>query len=148
MRLYGAAGDRFDNVIAGLVGLNRTDMTCLEVLSRSGQLTAGELAAAAGLTSGGTTAVLDRLEARGLVVRDRDPDDRRRVVLHPTDEAHARIAPYFLGLVDASRSVLADYSDEQLELVLAFVRGGRRVLDEQADTLRSAGAPGDEDTRG
>ena len=59
-----------------------TDLNCLNILSFSGQLTAGELARATGLTTASITGVVDRLEEAGFVRRERDAQDRRRVVIH------------------------------------------------------------------
>ena len=74
MQLMGqAAADR--------IGINATDLNCLNILSFSGQLTAGELARATGLTTASITGVVDRLEEAGFVRRERDPRDRRRVVI-------------------------------------------------------------------
>ena len=75
MQLVGqAAADR--------IGINATDLNCLNILSFSGQLTAGELARATGLTTASITGVIDRLEEAGFVRRERDTRDRRRVVVH------------------------------------------------------------------
>ena len=74
MQLVGqAAADR--------IGINATDLNCLNILSFSGQMTAGELARATGLTTASITGVIDRLEAAGYVRRERDARDRRRVVV-------------------------------------------------------------------
>lgn len=136
LRIQGADNDRFDNVVADRLGINHTDLTCVELVHRCGQLTAGQLATAAGLTSGGLTTVIDRLEAHGLLRRDRDPADRRRVVLRPTEQGRARVAPHFQGLVAASTEALAGYSDDELTLILDFLGKIRRVLVAEAEALR------------
>src|ERR1700730_8582328 len=59
------ATDRYDQAVADTLGLNRTDMRCLDILDRQGRLTAGQLAEQTGLTSGAVTTVIDRLEAAG-----------------------------------------------------------------------------------
>ena len=65
MQLLGAAA-------AERIGINVTDLNCLNILALSGQLTAGELARATGLTTASITGVLDRLEEAGFVRRERD----------------------------------------------------------------------------
>ena len=58
MQLLGqAAADR--------IGLNATDLNCLNILSFSGAMTAGELARATGLSTASITGVADRLEEAG-----------------------------------------------------------------------------------
>src|SRR4051794_1476360 len=75
------ATDRFDQAVADALGVNRTDMRCLDVLEREGPVTAGRLAGSTGLTSGAITTVIDRLERGGFARRLRDPGDRRRVLV-------------------------------------------------------------------
>ena len=69
LRGYQSALDAFDEAVAERLGINRTDLRCLDLLSQHKRLTAGALARASGLTTGAVTFVLDRLERRGLVRR-------------------------------------------------------------------------------
>src|SRR3979411_2911783 len=75
--------DAFDDAVAQRLGLNRSDLRCLDWLS-DGPKSAGQLAAATGLTSAATTTLVDRLERRGLVRRVRDAADRRKVLVEMT----------------------------------------------------------------
>jgi DNA-binding MarR family transcriptional regulator len=106
---------------ADRVGINATDLNCLNILSFSGQLTAGELARATGLTTASITGVVDRLEEAGFVHRERDATDRRRVVVH-LDTAHAlaTIAPVFAPMLGAWQRLTDQYTDDQLRLIVAF----------------------------
>src|SRR6202035_2555732 len=90
MQLMGqAAADR--------IGINATDLNCLNILSFSGHMTAGELARATRLTTASITGVIDRLEEAGYVSRERDPSDRRRVVVTlALDQAMRNVASVFL----------------------------------------------------
>src|ERR671932_2430246 len=81
VRMSHNATDRFDQAVADALGVNRTDMRCIDVLEREGPVTAGRLAEATGLTTGAITTVIDRLERAGMARRTRDPDDRRRVLV-------------------------------------------------------------------
>ncbi|WP_227999433.1 MarR family winged helix-turn-helix transcriptional regulator [Nocardia australiensis] len=75
--------------LLGSYGLNVAAFDVLAALRRSGapyQMTAGQLAETALLTSGGITLRVDKLEQAGLVKRERDSDDRRVVYVHLTDE--------------------------------------------------------------
>ena len=56
-----AAGMLFE-AFAALLGVNHTDGRCLDIVQRLGQITAGDLARASGLTTGAVTVVIDRLE--------------------------------------------------------------------------------------
>jgi DNA-binding MarR family transcriptional regulator len=73
-------------------GLDRRTHRVLGRLRYQGppyRLSAGELAEGMGLSSGAMTNRLDRLEAAGLVRRLPDPDDRRGVLVEPTEAGHA-----------------------------------------------------------
>src|SRR5919109_442954 len=78
------SSDAFDDMVAERLGLNRTDLRCLDWLF-DGPKSAGQLAAATGLSSAATTTLLDRLERRGLVQRVRDTADRRKVLVEMTE---------------------------------------------------------------
>ncbi len=73
-------------VAADRIGINTTDLNCLNILSFTGSMTAGQLARATGLTTASITGVIDRLEQAGYARRERDPHDRRRVVIHLSPE--------------------------------------------------------------
>lgn len=123
---------RFDQAVADALGLNRTDMRCLDVLEREGSVTAGRLAQATGLTSGAMTTALDRLERAGYARRVRDASDRRRVLVEATAKTQ-RVAERFYGEhAAASERLYRRYSETQLELLLQFVRDGREFNDGQA----------------
>src|SRR5919108_2660598 len=90
---FRAAGNQdsaFDNLAAERLGLNRTDLHCVNIIENSGGLTAGELAAESGLTTGAVTGVIDRLERAGYARRVSDPADRRRVKLEVTPKFYSR----------------------------------------------------------
>lgn len=120
--------DLFDDVMAMLAGLNRTDMRCLDLVAQHGPMTAGELATAARLTSGAITAILDRLEAGGFLHRVRDTADRRRVLVEAAADLDERSAPAFGPfMIDAQRSV-ETYSDAELAVIIRFLRNSRELL--------------------
>ena len=67
--------------------------------------------------------VLDRLEEGGFIRRERDPKDRRRVIVNlKAGLGRAEIAPTFGPLVKAWRDTAAGYADEELRLLLEFQR--------------------------
>ena len=78
-RISGIQDIAFDDATAERLGINRTDLDCTDIIERHGGITAGELAAEAGLTTGAVTAVIDRLERAGYARRVRDDEDRRRI---------------------------------------------------------------------
>jgi DNA-binding MarR family transcriptional regulator len=128
-RAYQTANDNFDQAIADHVGMNRTDMRCLDLIDQAGGMTAGELARAAGLTTGAVTAVIDRLEKAGMARRVPDASDRRRVRLEVTPQLWERTGPLMMPFIDESQAILDDYSTEELERFTEFLS---RVIAVQA----------------
>ena len=113
--------DEYDEAVAHAVGINRTDMRCLDILAQEGGATAGRLAERMGLTTGAITTVLDRLEAAALARRERDENDRRRVKVALTEKARAELMPFYEPLQEMSEKLFARYTEEQLELLLGFM---------------------------
>jgi DNA-binding MarR family transcriptional regulator len=131
------ATDLVDEAACKLMGVNRTDGRCLDILEQRGRVSAGQLASEARLTSGAITAVIDRLERAGYARRVADPDDRRRVLIEPTDKAY-RVSHELMGrLGELGAPKAATYSDEQLELLVDFQRFGRRLQEDHAEWLRA-----------
>lgn len=89
-RAAGSQDNAFDVLAAERLGVSRTDLECLTIVERRGGLSAGELAAESGLTTGAVTGVIDRLERAGYARRAADPADRRKVVIEVTPEFHDR----------------------------------------------------------
>lgn len=137
VRGWQADQELFDATAAELAGLNRTDWRCLDILGTRGPMTAGQLAGAAGLTTGAVTGVLDHLESAGLVRRVRDTADRRRVIVEVTDEVARRAEPLYGPLMADSDEALSVFDEAQLEVVLEFLRRERRLL--ETHTARARG---------
>src|SRR5712691_2781544 len=131
MQLMGqAAADR--------IGINATDLNCLNILSFSGHMTAGELARATGLTTASITGVIDRLEEAGYVSRERDPHDRRRVVVTLVlDQAMRNVASVFLPVMRDWREMSARYSDDELRLIVDFYGRMEQVFRNHLVRLRA-----------
>ncbi len=137
-RAYQSAVEKMDEAFCQLVGVNRTDGRCLDIIDQRPGLTAGELATAVGLTPGAVTTVLDRLEDRGFVARRRDPDDRRRVIVDLTDEARKLAWEAYGPLGEMGMPTLAERTDEDLETIISFLRGGTEINERRASQIRSA----------
>ncbi|WP_010215389.1 MarR family winged helix-turn-helix transcriptional regulator [Sphingomonas sp. PAMC 26621] len=86
---------------------------------------AGELARELGLTTGATTRLIDVLETRGLMVRDRSGEDRRVVRLVTTERGAATVEKLQGNVVSAWNEVMAEFSQTDAE---AFVDMLARVL--------------------
>jgi DNA-binding MarR family transcriptional regulator len=130
LQLLGAAS-------ADKIGINVTDLNCLNILALGGHLTAGELAKRTGLTTASITGVLDRLEEAGFVRRERDPGDRRRVIVRlEADRGMRDVAPVFAPVIAAWRAVAAQYTDDELRLLLGFQEQLERIMRDRLVELR------------
>jgi DNA-binding MarR family transcriptional regulator len=135
-RTSGNQDDAFDNVAAQRLGVNETDLHCLNIVENAGGITAGKLAELAGLTTGAVTGVIDRLEHRGFARRVQDPEDRRRVRVEVTRAFYTR-ADKIWGPVRADWGrALAKFSNEELELITEFLRASNEVGRRHLDRLR------------
>ena len=140
-RAYQTAVEKMDEAFCKLLGVNRTDGRCLDVIDQRPGITAGELATAVGLSPGAVTTALDRLEARGFVSRERDPADRRRVTLKITPEAGRLAWEAYGPLGEMGGPFIQELSDKELEAVIRFLRSGTEINQTRADELLS-GEPG------
>ncbi|NUR69759.1 MAG: MarR family transcriptional regulator [Hamadaea sp.] len=123
---------------AEVVGLNATQLNCLNLIALDGPLTAGQVAAGIGLTTASTTAILDKLETEGHIVRERDPQDRRRVTVSINmGKGLEEISPLFAPLTLARTRLLGSHSPEETELILEFVRKNTQLLAEAVERLRA-----------
>ena len=83
------AVDLYSRRLIAEYGLSGPQLQCLRQLETAGALPTGELAAAMSLSPATVCGILDRLEARGLVLRERQADDKRRVVVRLSGEGRA-----------------------------------------------------------
>ena len=97
-RAGNARAAAFGDAVAARLGLNATDLRCLDLVIGEDAISPTRLASLSGLTSGAITGVLDRLEAAGLVRRDADPTDRRRFVVRVLPDLQTEIEELYTGL--------------------------------------------------
>ena len=137
MRRTGSLMQLMGQAAADRIGINNTDLNCLNILSFSGHMTAGELARATGLTTASITGVIDRLEEAGFVRRERDPHDRRRVVVRLSlDKAVKEVASVFVPMLRDWREMAARYSDDELRLIVDFYGRVEQVFRKHLIRLR------------
>jgi DNA-binding MarR family transcriptional regulator len=149
VQAYQSAVDDFDRELARLMGVNETDLRCLEILFAVEEITPRELSRQLGLTTGSVTTMLDRLEKLAYLTRTPHPDDRRKTLIRVTPEAAQRafglIGPF---LEDAGRKVFDRYTPEQLELVIDYLTFSRDIQQQHVERLRKAPAAGPTRTGG
>jgi DNA-binding MarR family transcriptional regulator len=137
LRLSGVTNGIADQVVADYLGLNRTDTRCLDIIERLDGVSAGRLAAEAGLSTGAVTTVLDRLERAGYASRASDPGDRRRVLVELTPAARRELQELYAPLTDATLRQLEGYTTDEVSLVRDFMRDNRRLNEAHAERVRA-----------
>jgi DNA-binding MarR family transcriptional regulator len=126
-RASSAATVMFHTAVAARQGLSASEEKALDLLERSGPLTAGELARQSGLAPASVTALINRLEAKGFARRVQHPRDRRSVLVEVDSErVYATVAPLFADWVGSLLELYAGYTDEQLEVILHFLNEAAR----------------------
>jgi DNA-binding MarR family transcriptional regulator len=126
--------------VAEKLGLNQSDHKCADLIAAQPHpITAGRLAELTALSTGAITGVLDRLEAAGFIARDHDPNDRRRVVIRATPERAPDLSAVFKPLREAMIAHCDRYTNQQLQVILDFMRGSEQVLHEQMSRLQKLG---------
>jgi DNA-binding MarR family transcriptional regulator len=130
------ATDEVDEAAAARLGINRTDLRCLGVLSQVGAMSASALAEAAGLTRGAMTTALDRLETAGWVKRLWDQQDRRTVRIEITPAGQQEIARLYGALAKEGGVLLQSYSTSELAAVLRYLEDGRELQRRHAQQIR------------
>src|SRR5262249_4334732 len=108
--------DRYDELVASRLGINRSDLRCLDLLHESGTLSAVHAAAASGSTAGATARLLARPEQIGYIRRLPDTGDRRRVLVELTPRAQ-NLSSELYGSFEAAGAGLRHYRPDQLALL-------------------------------
>jgi len=121
VRRMGAQSVITSQTVAGRFGLHTTDLECLDLLFMRGQATAGELAQATGLTSGATTALIDRLEKAGYVTRVADPADRRRHQIRICADAIKPIEAVYRPMQSEMFKLWSSFTERELQVIANFL---------------------------
>jgi DNA-binding MarR family transcriptional regulator len=122
VRKFLAAGILFNEKVAADLGLNGTDLQFLNLLELEGSATPGDLARHSGLTTGGVTVALDRLEKAGYVKREPNPKDRRSNIIRPVPKRLLELYLIYKSKGDLVMEVLAEFSDRELGVILRFLQ--------------------------
>ena len=138
LRQFNGLSASYFRAVAARNGMTATDMQVIDMLDGSGPMTAGQLAELTGLTTGAITGMLKRLEEAGIVRRESDPEDGRRVIVRLVQEKEDALP--VSGAGDAWDDVVARYDDEQLALLVEFLQRGNALTREEMLRLREAPA--------
>jgi DNA-binding MarR family transcriptional regulator len=123
----------FHDAVARRLGMSAAETKCLGVLARMGEATPGQLAQATGLTTGAITGVVDRLEKAGYAERAPNPKDRRSLIVRPLrqEELGRTVGPLYRSLGEAMIALTAQYTPDQMALILGYLAQTIDVLKTQ-----------------
>ncbi len=119
-REYSIGAVLFHQAVGQLLGVNVTDMKCLDILTLKGSASPSELAEHTGLSTGATTAMIDRLERARLAERGPHPTDRRGTIVVLSKEAMRKLPPMFESLAKAMEALVLGYSEKELKVLADF----------------------------
>jgi DNA-binding MarR family transcriptional regulator len=135
-----SAIDLIGQATADVLGINQTDLICLELLVRRGPMGAGDVAQALGVTTAAVSAMASRLEAAGYAHREMDPHDRRRVQLHASRSGAMQAFSLFIGLYQASHELAGGLRPREQTLLLETLRRYRQLIAEHTADVKAEGA--------
>jgi DNA-binding MarR family transcriptional regulator len=134
-RQYGISNVLFRNKVGEQLGVNVTDMECLGLLFHKGVATPSELAKQTGLSSGATTAMLDRLEKSGLIERRPNPDDRRGTLIVLLKSGAEKVGPLFASARQAQQELVSGYTEAELKVLADFFERSTVLWEEERKKL-------------
>ena len=102
--------------------LRDIDLGCLDTIARNGPLSPSALARRAGLHPATVTGILDRLERGGWVARERDPSDRRAVLVRALRDRNTEVFGLYAGMNASMDQILAGYTASELDVLASFLR--------------------------
>ncbi|WP_229069941.1 MarR family winged helix-turn-helix transcriptional regulator [Actinoplanes sp. DH11] len=141
LNAYSSEAQHIGHAFANRNNLHATDMHALLAVMQAERdgapLTPGRLGEAIGLTSGATTALIDRLERGGHLRRSRESNDRRVVHLRYGDAGMQLAMAFFTPLRPHTDRVMEKFSVEELQAVEKFLDGMTAALVEYRDELRA-----------
>ena len=123
--------------VGARAGLNDVDLDCLDLVARHGPLSPSALAERAALHPATITGILDRLERGGWIARERDPSDRRGVVVRARRDRNPELMRLYSGMNSSMNEICAGYGDDELEVLADFLRrtvdAGQSATDKLAE---------------
>jgi len=129
--------DQIGNAAATRIGINQTDLICLNLLVRHGPMSPSQVAATLGLTTAAISAMATRLESGGYAHREIDPNDRRRVLMHASPAGTKRAFTLFDDFYQAIVDLLGQSDQGDVERLTGLLGQFRGILTEHAAAIRA-----------
>ncbi len=130
-RQYSDTSIWMHEAIARKAGLSGTDHKYLGLIIDKGQMTAGELSSATGLTTGAITGLIDRLEKKKLVKRQLDKEDRRKVIIVANiANAMKLLEPIFSKLQERTVALIESFSEKDMKVITSYFQSAIDIMED------------------
>jgi DNA-binding MarR family transcriptional regulator len=136
LRSLGAALGRLNDTVGSAVELKGGDVELLDRIARFGPASPSDLAEALGIHPATMTGILDRLEAGGWIIRERDRDDRRKVSLRVLRTRAPELVRLYSPMNNAIGDICEQMTTDQLGAVHDFLIAVGVAADTSAETVR------------
>lgn len=113
------------------VGLTAPQLLILQLLRQFEDLTTGEVAKRVSLSQATVTTIVDRLESRGFVRRERGETDKRKVYLHLTEQGEAVLIDAPKPLQENFIRQFQDLHDWEQSMILSSLERIAYMMDAQ-----------------
>ena len=127
----------FHSAVSEKLGLHATDLKGLRLLGVE-PMTAGELGERIGLTGAAVTALIDRLEKAGYVVRERGLQDRRKITIRANLQQLRKVDDLYAGQYAKMSKLLSKYSEREFAVITSFLEKTTQVLAEEARKIQES----------
>ena len=135
---YAYSTIQMHEAIARKAGLSGTDHKYLGFLMQKGQMTAGELSALTGLTTGAVTGLIDRLEKKKMVKRKFAAEDRRKVFIEPnTKNIMSVLVPLYKEFRSNSEKLIASFSNKEIKIIETYFLKAIEIMNATTNTVNN-----------
>lgn len=134
-REYGISMVLFRHTVGDCLGVNVTDMECLALIYFKGLATPSELSKHTGLSSGATTAMLDRLEKARLIERKPNPNDRRGILITASKKRNQEVGAFFAPLREKIDKLVSRYTQKELATIADYLTKSAELWEEERKNL-------------
>ncbi len=125
------ATDLHSKHLAKTTGLTSPQILLLQTIRDQGEVTIGEIATEMSLSQATVTTIIDRLEKRGLVYRERSKTDKRKVHAHLTDAAIETLKSAPIPLQDQFSRQYANLQDWEQAMIISSLQRVATMMDAQ-----------------
>jgi DNA-binding MarR family transcriptional regulator len=125
------ATDLHSKHLAKTTGLTAPQILLMQTIRDKGQVTIGELANKVSLSQATVTSILDRLEKREMVYRERSKEDKRKVHAYLTDQASDILKEAPIPLQEHFARQFGDLLEWEQTMIISSLQRVAQMMDAQ-----------------